>query len=279
MDLQDKVVLITGSTSGIGKATALLFAKKGATVIIVGRNKEATLTTAAEIKQQTGNEHVESFIADLSSQASIRKLAQDFKDTHKRLDVLIHCAALFTSKRTTTDDGLETMFATNYLAPFLLTHLLLDQLKTGKQARIINVSANSPLKPNFNDLQGKKKFSATRAFGTTKAGNLLFTYALSRRLKDTGITVNAYHPGVTRGTNLMNHAPVFFRLIMSLASPFLKTPEVAAKGLIELATSSTFDTTSGQLICNGKPMQAPLQNDIDLQERLWDESVKLAGLK
>lgn len=270
-----KTILITGSTSGIGKAAAILFAKKGTTVIIVGRNKESTHKTVSDIQQKTGN-NVKALVADLSSQTSIRNFAQEFRDKYKKLDVLINCAAVFTDRRIETKQGLELMFATNHLGPFLLTNLLLDSFNP--KSRIINVTANSPLKPQFDDLQGKKKFNPMMAFGRTKAQNLLFTYALSRRLKDKGITVNAYHPGVTRGTHLMSHAPFYLRWVMSLASPFLLTPEQAAKGLVELALSDKFANINGQLIYKGKSMKDPLQNETTIQERLWDESMKLTGL-
>lgn len=280
MEVKDKFVFITGSTSGIGKAAALLFAKAGATVIIIGRNKASVQETASEIKRQTGNKRVEGFVADLSSQDSIRNLAQDFKAKHKKLEILIHCAALFTSKRTTTDDGLETMFATNYLAPFLLTHLLLDLLKASNNARIILVTAPSTIKPNLTDLQSKNKFSAINTFGTTKAEELLFTYELAKKLNGSGITVNAYHPGIVKETNLMRQAPLLIKIISGVMNFIIGiTPEQAAQGLVELALSSKFDKVSGRLIHKGKPMKAPFQNDKDTQEKLWESSVRLAGLK
>lgn len=279
MEIKDKIALITGSTSGIGKATALNFASAGATVIIVGRYKTSVQATASEIKRISGNERVQGMLADLSSQQSIRNLAQDFKAKHRKLDILIHCAAVFNSIRSTTVDGLETMFATNYLAAFLLTHLLLDQLKKSK-ARIIIVTAPSTVKPDLDDLQGLKKFSAITAFGATKAEDLLFTFELAKNVHGSGITVNAYHPGIVKGTNLMRQAPIPIKIVSGVLNSIIGiTPKQAAQGLVELASSITFDNVSGQLIHKGKPMKAPFQNDTDTQKRLWVYSVKLARLK
>jgi NAD(P)-dependent dehydrogenase (short-subunit alcohol dehydrogenase family) len=275
--MQGKICMVTGATSGIGKATALELAKLGATVVVMARDKTKGEATAMEIKRASGNPNLDMLLCDLSSQVSILAAAKEFKDRYKRLNVLINNAGMFTGKRTITSEGFELMFATNYLGPFLLTHLLLPLLEAGKPARIINVTAPSTTKPNFEDLQGERRFSAIRAFGASKAGNLLFTFALARRLKG-GVTVNAYFPGIVR-TNLMRHAPFPMRIITGVLNFFRGiTPERAAEGLVVLASSSHFENTTGQLIHKGKVMASPFINDTATQEQLWQVSERLTGI-
>lgn len=274
--MKNKIILLTGATSGIGKAATTEFAKRGANVVITARDKDKGAATVSEIKAISNNTNVDFLICDLSFLSSIQTFSENFKKQYKKINVLVNCAAVFTGRRILTKDDLEMMFATNYLGPFLLTNLLLDEIKAGKPARIINVTANSPLKPKFDDLQGEKKFNPGMAFGTTKAENLLFTYELARKLQEYDITVNAYHPGVTRGTSLMSHAPFYFRWAMNLASPFLHTPEQAARGLVDAALDEKFNKTTGELIDhNGKPMKDPLRAEIAIQGKLWKESMKL----
>ncbi len=276
--MQGKVCMVTGATSGIGKATALELAKLGATVVVMARNKTKGEATAREIKQASGNPNLDMLLCDLSSQASIHAAAKDIKDRYKHLNVLINNAGMFIGKRTITSEGFELMFATNYLGPFLLTHLLLPLLETGKPSRIINVTAPSTTKPNFDDLQGERRFSAIRAFGASKAGNLLFTFALARRLKGGGVTVNSYFPGIVR-TNLMRNALFPMRIITGVLNLFRGiTPERASEGLVVLASSSQFENTTGQLIHKGKAIDSPFINDTATQERLWQVSELLAGI-
>lgn len=271
-------VLITGATSGIGKATATELAQRGLTVVIMSRDSAEGERTATEIRQASGNEHVELLVCDLSSQESIRAAANEFKRRFPKLNILINCAAVFVKKRIVTSDGLELMFATNHLGPFLLTNLLQGNLEAGAPARIINVTAPSPLKPHFDDLQGARSFNAGMAFGRTKADNLLFTYALTRRLKGKNIKVYAFHPGVVRNTGLMRNAPLTWRLPMRIAQPFLRTPEDVAKELADLALSNTSDIMVGRMIHDGKVMPSSLEKETEIQERLWQESVKLTKL-
>jgi NAD(P)-dependent dehydrogenase (short-subunit alcohol dehydrogenase family) len=170
------------------------------------------------------------------------------------------------------------MFATNYLGPFLLTRLLIPRLEAAKPSRVINVSAPSSVKPDFDDLQGERKFGAIGAFGASKAEDLLFTYALARRLEGRGVTVNAYHPGIVR-TNLVRGAPTAVRIITSILNVFLAvSPRRASQGLVELATSPQFQGTTGTLVHSGKTMDAPFSDDMETQSRLWQVSCKLTGL-
>jgi len=232
----------------------------------------------SEIVNQTKNQSLELMVADLSSLPSIRNLVSDFGARYSRLEVLVNNAGVFKSSRVTTSDGFELMFATNYLGPFLLTRLLIPSLEAGSPSRIVNVTAPSTTRPNLDDLQGERKFSALGAFGASKAANLLFTYALARKLAGRGITVNAYHPGLVK-TNLNRGAPRAIRIVSGLMTTFVgRTPERASEGLVQLATSDEFSTTNGQLVHDDKVISAPFIEDKELQERLWKESCSNTGL-
>lgn len=273
--MNDKVILITGSTAGIGKAAAIELAKSKATIVITAKDNEKGKATVEEIKKISGNNNVEFLDVDLSSQESIKRAVEKFKQKYSKLDVLINCAGVFLSKRMESVDGLELMFATNYFAYFMLTNLLLSEIKMAKTARIINVSAPAFVKPKFDDLQGIKKFNPTMAFGVTKAEGLLFTYELARRLKNFNITVNAFHPGITR-TGLLNNAPLPFKIFGKLLNVFVAIPvEKAGKQLARLALSDEFNNITGQLIHNGKPIKATYVGEIEMQKKLWDISESL----
>jgi retinol dehydrogenase-14 len=246
-------------------------------VVMVVRDKTRGKAIQDEITSKTNNQSVDLMIADLASLASVRNLVTDFGARYSRLDVLVNNAATFISNRIVTPDGFELMFATNYLGPFLLTRLLIPYLKAAEPSRIINVTAPSTTRPNLEDLQGERKFSSLDAFGASKAADLLFTYALARRLEGSGVTANAYHPGIVR-TNLNRTAPGPVRFISGVINIFVgKAPAVAAEGLVQLATSPSFAQTSGRLVHGGHDISAPFIDDKDLQDRLWTASCALAG--
>src|SRR5215203_5258725 len=193
----EKVCLITGATSGIGKATAMGLATMGASVVMVGRDRGRGEAVMAEIKEKSSNASVDLMLADLSSQEEIRRLTDEFKEAYPRLDVLIINAGLFRGERITTADGLETTFAVNHLAYFLLTKLLLDVLKASAPSRIVNVSSGEQRNGtiDFDDLQGEKGYKGAKAYSQSKLANVLVTYELARRLEGTGVTANCLHPG------------------------------------------------------------------------------------
>ncbi|MBD0354155.1 MAG: SDR family NAD(P)-dependent oxidoreductase, partial [Rubrobacteraceae bacterium] len=198
----EKVCLITGATSGIGKATAMGLANMGASVVMVGRDRGKGEAVMAETKEKSGNASVDLMLADVSSQEEIRRLADEFKEAYPLLDVLINNAGVFRSKRLTTADGIEMTFAVNHLAYFLLTNLLLDVLKASAPSRIVNVSSGEQRNGSidFDDLQGEKGYKGAKAYSQSKLATVLFTYELARRLEGTGVTANCLHPGVV-GTN------------------------------------------------------------------------------
>ena len=182
----DRICLITGATSGIGRATAQRLAADGATTVIVARDATKGEATAREITEATGNDRLQVLVADLSSQASIRALVEAFRVDHDRLDVLINCAGAFFRKRHVTADGLEMTFALNHLAYFLLTNLLLDQLRRTRSARVLNISAPATTKIDFDDLQAERRYRSLTVFGASKVAELMFTLELARRLEGHG---------------------------------------------------------------------------------------------
>ena len=270
--MKGKVCVITGANRGIGKATATVLSQLGATVILACRDIERGEIVKADIISATKNPNVELMLVDLSLQESIQKMVTAFGKIHDRLDVLVNNAAVYKSKREMTPAGLEMMFATNHLGPFLLTNLLLDKLKASPPGRVLVVTAPSTTPIDFDNLQGEKRFNSLQAFGVTKMCNLLFTYELSRRLAGTGVTVNAVHPGLTK-TSLMIEAPVILRWLTQVVS---KTPEKAARSLAYLASSAEMANISGSFYKDGKEIKSNQYSyDQNVQRQLWDVSTAL----
>jgi NAD(P)-dependent dehydrogenase (short-subunit alcohol dehydrogenase family) len=272
--MESKICLVTGASSGVGMATCAALSQIGAVVVMVCRDEARGSAARAKVAPKGGNRSADLMLADLSSPASVRGLAAEFSAKYPKLDLLVNDAATFVSKRRVTPDGLELMFATNYMGPFLLTRLLIPKLEAASPSRVINVSAPSSIRPDFDDLQGERAFGAIGAFGASKAADLLFTYALARKLDGRGVTVNAYHPGIVR-TRLVRGAPVAVRVITSVLSVSAKR---ASKGLVHLASSADFKGTTGAVIHDGKMVRAPFSDDIEAQDRLWQISCKLAEL-
>jgi NAD(P)-dependent dehydrogenase (short-subunit alcohol dehydrogenase family) len=273
--MQDKICLITGANGGLGKAIATAFAKKGATVIMLCRDRTRGLAAQSEVQTASSNPNVELLVADLGSQASVRGAVARFKEHHTRLDVLVNNAAVYKNTRTLTADGFETMFSTNHLGHFLLTNLLLDSLKAAPSARVITVSAPTTTPLDFDDLNGEKKFSAFNAFGASKMCNLLFAFELARRLDGTKITSNAVHPGLVK-SNLMSEAMFIIRFMTNLIST---SPEKAAQAFVYLAGSPEVAGVSGKFFKGTKVSAAPAYSlDTDAQRRLWDISSQSVGL-
>jgi NAD(P)-dependent dehydrogenase (short-subunit alcohol dehydrogenase family) len=270
--MKGKVCLVTGANGGIGKAAATALAQLGATVILACRDKARGEIARAEVISASHNSAVELMLVDLSSQASIRQMLTAFGEKHDRLDVLINAAAVYKAQRVTTPDGLEMMFATNHLGPFLLTTLLLDKLKAGAPARVLVVTAPSTTPLDFDNFQGEKRFSSLQAFGVTKMCNLLFTYELARRLAGTGVTVNAVHPGLVK-SDLMKETPLVIRWLLRLAST---TPEKPGAALAHLASAPEMAGMTGKFLKDGKTIESnPYSHDQNVQVRLWEVSEAL----
>jgi len=276
LEMQDKVCLVTGATLGIGRESALGLARMGAHIVIAGRDEARTRETAAAIAAQSGNAQVDFLVADLSSQAEVRRLAREFRDRYPRLDVLLHNAGAIFTKRETTVDGFERTWALNHLAEFLLTQLLLDRLEVSAPARIVNVASRAHMSGtiDFDNLQGERKFSAIGAYSRSKLANILFTYALARRLAGKGVTANCLHPGVV-GTGFGQNTPGFLKTALGLAKPFLITPEIGAATSIYLASSPDVADVSGKYFAKCAAVaSSKLSGDVALQEKLWEVSAR-----
>jgi retinol dehydrogenase 14 len=275
-----KVVLITGGTSGIGRAAATALAAMGAEVVVTGRNRERGEEAVAEIKDVSGNERVSLMLADLSAQAEVRRLAEEFRVRHDRLDVLVNNAGLVQSKRVETPDGLELTLAVNHLAPFLLTNLLLDLLKESAPSRIVTVSseARRGASIDFDDLQSERRYRGFQVYGMTKKANILFTYELAERLEGTGVVANCLHPGAV-STNFAqnNRGPI--ALLFRLFKPFMRSPEQGADTLVYLASSPEAGEMNGKYLADRKEVSPAEPRDEAAQKRLWEASEELTNLK
>ncbi len=280
--MQGKVCIVTGANSGIGKATSLGLAQMGATVVMVCRDRTKGEEAQNEIKTKSGNDAIDLLLAELSSQDSIRQLVENFQQHYTQLHVLINNAGGVNLSRRETLDGLEMTFALNYLAPFLLTNLLLDKLKASAPARIVNVSSESHESGyiKMDDLQLEKKYRLMRAYGQSKLALVLFTYELARRLQGTGVTANCLHPGFVATNIAQSGVGRVGRSIVKLIFSSLGiSPEEGAKTSIYLASSPDIEGVTGKYFVKSIPVRsAPISYDESLQRQLWEESAKLVNL-
>ena len=266
-----KVCLVTGGTSGLGRVTAEALAAKGADVILVGRDPRKAEAAVAEIRAATGNPAVSALVADLSSQAEVRRLAAEFLRDHHRLDVLVNNAGAMFARRLETADGIERTFALNHLAYFLLTEMLLGALKAAPAGRVVNVSsmAHRGMRLDFDDLESRRNYRAFRVYGRSKLANLLFNAELARRLEGTGVTANALHPGFVATNFVAGNGMLgwFFRRVASVAAI---RPEDGARTSIYLASSPEVEGISGRYFIKereARPSAAAL--DDAAARRLW----------
>ncbi len=279
--MDGKVVLITGGTSGIGRAAATALAGMGAEVVVTGRSKERGEGAVEEIRRESGNGEVSLLLADLAVQAEVRRLAEDFKERHDRLDVLVNNAGLVQSRRTETPDGIETTLAVNHLAPFLLTNLLLDLLKKSAPSRIITVSSEAQRwgRMDLDDLQSERRYRAFPVYGKTKLANIMFTYELAERLEGTGVTANCLHPGSVN-TNFGQNNRNLMTLLFRAFKPFMRSPEQGADTIVYLASSPDVEGMSGKYLSDRKVISASDEAyDETLRKKLWEASEKLTGFE
>ncbi|MFX1280306.1 MAG: SDR family oxidoreductase [Promethearchaeota archaeon] len=277
--MKDKICLITGANSGIGKATAIGLAKMGATIVIACRNKERGEKALKYIKRESNNDLIDLMLVDLSSQKEIRQFVFDFKERYKRLDVLINNAGVNLSKRTLTEDGIETTFAVNYLAQFLLSNLLFDLLKTSAPARIVNVASSVQAKSiYFENVNGEINYSQMKAYSMSKLAVVLFTYEFARRFDGNGVTINCLHPGYVR-TNMIRNFRKFVKYFFPIISLFVIGPKRGAKTSIYCASSPDVEGVSGKYFKKRKVSKSSKASyDKDLAQKLWELSAKLTNL-
>jgi NAD(P)-dependent dehydrogenase (short-subunit alcohol dehydrogenase family) len=269
--MKDKTILVTGATDGIGKQTALELAGMGARVLLHGRSRARAEATLSEIRSATASRSLDLFVADLASIQQVHQLAAAVSEKYDRLHVLINNAGLIMNERQLTEDGLETTFAVNHLAHFLLTHLLLDSLKRSAPARIVNVSSmtHQGVQVDFDNLQGERSYSGYGAYSLSKLANILFTYELAERLAGTGVTANALHPGVI-GTKLLRQG--FGGAGGGDLGAGAQTP-------LYLASSPEVEGVTGQYFIRRQAVEpSALAYDRDLRRRFWEVSERLAGL-
>jgi len=272
--LRGKVVMVTGANAGMGKEISLALAGMGASLVMVSRDRERGDAARAEVESKTGNRQVELLFADLSSQQSIRHLVTEFEAKHNRLHVLVNNAGITLARRTATEDGIKAVFATNHLAAFLLTNLLLPVLKASAPSRVVTVSssAHSMGKIDFDDLQSVRGYSEIRTYNASKLANVLFTYELARRLAGSGVTANVVEPGFVK-TNLRVPFP------FSLFSFMRGSPVNGARPTVFLASSAEVEGVSGTFF-NQKGVatkSSKLSYDDDAARRLWALSAQLTS--
>jgi NAD(P)-dependent dehydrogenase (short-subunit alcohol dehydrogenase family) len=271
--MNDKIVLITGATNGIGQIAARALAEKGAHIIIAARSRERADQTVAEIKARTGKT-IDVLLGDLSLMADARRVADQFKAKYDKLHVLINNAGAFFSARKVTQEGFETTFALNHLSYFLLTRQLLDVLKASAPARIINVSSDAHRVGalDFENMQGEKSYSGFLAYGRSKLMNVMFTYELARRLAGTGVTANTLHPGFVRTGFGRNNNPLM-TFAMSIMQLGALSPEQGAQTTIYLASSPEVEGVTGKYFSKSKAIgTTPASMDEAAWKRLWEVS-------
>jgi NAD(P)-dependent dehydrogenase (short-subunit alcohol dehydrogenase family) len=289
--MKNKIVLITGATGGIGKQTALALAKIGAQVIITGRNKSSGEETVAEIKQVSGNSKVDLLIGDLSAQANIHSLAEQFKVKFDRLDVLINNAGLASSKRELTADGIESNFAVNVVAPFLLTHLLMDRLKSSASARVITLMGGDvPSKLDLDNLQSEHSFDGLNSYSQSKLTMMAMMYEFSQRVQGANVTINVCYPGQASTNMTRSVTPEMLPGFMRFIFPILKlavredggkSAAKASRSSVYLASSKDVDGVSGKYFDTNSKMAewSSAVLDAHLRTQLWSTVEQLARLK
>lgn len=281
-DVRGKSILVTGATSGIGLEAAVELARRGARLLLVGRDPGRTAAAEAQVRARSGSAEVAHLLCDFSSQAAIRRLAGDVLARLDRLHVLVNNAGGVNKKRTVTVDGIETTFAVNHLGYFLLTHLLLDLLVESAPARVVTVSSIGHRKGTLDlDDPGFEKggYSIMNAYRRSKLANVLFAAELARRLAGTGVTSNSLHPGAV-ATNIWSGAPTWAKpLIWFLWRPGFITAEEGAKTIVQLAADPELAGVTGRYFEDLRPVApAELARDEALARQLWEVSARMVGL-
>lgn len=277
--MNPKICLVTGANSGIGFATAAGLAKEGAHVVLVSRNEQRGEDARKEITKQTGNSAIDLLVGDLSSLADIRQLAEQVDERYGRLDVLVNNAGGVFSQKQLSQDGYEMTLAVNYLAPFLLTHLLLDSIRASGAGRIINVASRmqaGQLQLEILPKQDAGRYSGMNVYKQAKTALLMMTYYLAKRLPNDEVTINALHPGIIYTPQSTRSVPSFVHPLMKLV---MQSPEQGAATSLYLATSSEVNQVTGNYYVGQRPVRTvPVSYDAALQEQLYEQSLAWTGL-
>jgi len=274
------VILVTGATSGIGRVAARELAARGAHVILHGRDSQRAEQTRRAMIERVPSASVDVVLADLASQAEVRRLASEVSQRFPGLDVLVNNAGATFGRRLETVDGLEMTLALNHLAPFLLTNLLLDLLRRNAPARVVTVASGAHQRAalDFDDLQNRRGYSGFRVYGQSKLCNLYFTYELARRLDGGVVTSNALHPGFV-ATSFGRREGGVMGLLMPIAHRFAISPEEGARTIVYLAASPQVEGVSGKYFFEERPVRSsPVSYDAESARRLWEVSAQLTAL-
>ena len=268
------LVVLTGATRGIGHAAAIELARQGAELAVVGRD-ESRVRGVAEEARQAGDVEVHEHVADMTLMSEVRRLADELRENHERIDVLANNAGALFASRQVTDEGFERTFALNHLAPFLLTHLLRDRLRGGRVVTTAS-DAHRSGRLDLDDLQAERSYAAMRVYGTTKLCNILFTRELARRAPE--LHANCFHPGTVR-TGFGKNESGIWRILVTVASPFMRSPERGARSLVWLALSQEGGELDGKYVGDEKVAEpSRAAQDDDLARALWERSAQLVGL-
>ena len=279
-DLQGRVCVVTGASSGIGRATAHALGRMGATLGLVCRDRARGDALVAEVRAGSGHDRVALFVADLASQEAVRGLAEALLAAYPRLHVLVNNAGVVNLRYSETVDGIETVFAVNHLAPFLLTHLLLGRLADGGSARIVNVASDVHRwgRIDFDDLGRRRRYRGMAVYAQSKLANVLFTYELARRLDGAAVTVNCLHPGAV-ATGLGHNNGRLARLLARALRPFFRTAVEGAATSVYLASAPAVERVSGRYFVDCREARSsPPSYDQGLARRLWEVSARMTGL-
>jgi NAD(P)-dependent dehydrogenase (short-subunit alcohol dehydrogenase family) len=269
------LVVVTGATRGIGRAAAIELARRGAEVAIVGREPERVEAVATEAAAAGGGASVHQHVADLMLMSEVRRLADEVRERHRKIDVLANNAGALFASRQLTAEGFERTFALNQLAPFLLTNLLRDQLAGGRVVTTAS-DAHEGGRLDLDDLQSERSYAAMRVYGTTKLCNILFTRELARRAPE--LHANCFHPGVVR-TGFGKNENGIWKLLTTVAGPFFRSPERGARSLVWLALSDEAAVLNGEYVEDEKVAKPSDQAQDDALARgLWERSAELVGL-
>jgi NAD(P)-dependent dehydrogenase (short-subunit alcohol dehydrogenase family) len=283
MNLKNKVCLVTGANSGIGKVTARELARQGAHLLMLCRNEERAESARRDIANETGNDDIEIFLADFAIQDEVRNAAAEILEKVGALDILVNNAGRINHNRAETPDGIEQTLAINHLAPFLLTNLLMEALERAPFARIVNVAsvAHKYGLPVFDldNLQLKTKFTPMKAYGVSKLCNIMFTHELAKRINSRQMTANCMHPGMVR-SHFSMEGPLWLKTVYILGKPFLRSNDRGAQTVIYLAVSNEVKNINGKYFQDEKiATPAPIAFDDQITEELWNKSASLTGLE
>jgi NAD(P)-dependent dehydrogenase (short-subunit alcohol dehydrogenase family) len=267
-DAAEETMLVTGATDGLGRSVAQELAAKGATMLLHGRSPERLEATLEELQGQTGGEKASSYLADLSSLAAVRDLAEGILSEHDRLDVLVNNAGVISPERRESEDGYELTFAVNYLSHFLLTRLLLPLLKDSAPARIVNVASAGQSPLDFSNLMLERDYDAMKAYSQSKLAQVMFTFDLAERLQDAGVTVNALHPASLMDT----------KMVQSTFGYTMSTVEEGTEAVVRLAVSKEVEGVTGRYLGQMREGRANRQAyDPQARGKLWALSEELCG--